>query len=96
MTINSISNGANGIQKQGAALDRAASRIARATLAESHQAPAKPRQTAAEAEAPSRLADATVDLMVSKRMFTAAVRMAQTANEGVMEALRVGGYETAA
>jgi hypothetical protein len=95
MTINSISNSAGAIQKQGAALDRAASRVLRATLAESHPQAGK-STGAAPGEAPVRLEDATVDLMVSKRMFTAAVRMAQTANEGVLEALRTGGYETAA
>lgn len=94
MTINSISSGAGAIQKQGAALDRAASRVLRATIAESHPETAK--REAGASEAPVRLEDATVDLMVAKRMFTAAVRMAQTANEGVMEAIRVGGYETAA
>lgn len=95
MSINSIPSSAAGIQKQSAALDRAASRMVRATLAERPAAPSAPGAVQS-AEAPPELAQATVDLMVSKRMFTAAVRMAQTANEGILEALKVGGYQDAA
>jgi hypothetical protein len=29
-------------------------------------------------------------------MFTAAVRMAESVNEGIVEALKVGGYDAAA
>lgn len=95
MSINSVSSSSAGIQKQSAALDRAASRMVRATLAERPSvAPAASGVT--PAEAPPELAQATVDLMVSKRMFTAAVRMAQTVNEGITEALKVGGYQDAA
>ena len=31
-------------------------------------------------------------MMVATRMFSAALKMAQTANEGIMEALRIGNY----
>jgi hypothetical protein len=35
-------------------------------------------------------------MMVSKRMFSAALKMAAAANEGISEALRIGGYDNAA
>jgi hypothetical protein len=34
-------------------------------------------------------------MMVSKRLFTAVLRMASTANEGIAEALRLGDYDGA-
>lgn len=95
MALNSINNSGSALQRQAAAVDRAASRLVRATLSENGKAtPEGPRQPVAE-EAP-QIPSATVELLVSRRMFTAAVRMAETVNEGIVEALKVGGYDAAA
>ena len=93
MTINPLTSHLAGIQRQGAAMDRAAEKIARASLrtdqgAEKKAGPAETEET--------RLDQGLVEAMVAKRMFTAAVRMAQSANEGISEALRIGGYDAAA
>ncbi len=93
MTINPLNSSLAGIQRQGAALDRAAEKIARATLRPEPGATSS-RETPEAPEA--RLDQGLVDAMVARRMFTAAVRMAQSANEGIIEALRVGGYGAAA
>jgi hypothetical protein len=93
MTINPLNSHLAGIQRQGAALDRAAEKIARASLRPEQGAPSKARPAEAEE---ARMDQGLVEAMVAKRMFTAAVRMAQSANEGISEALRIGGYDVAA
>ena len=44
--------------------------------------------------AESDLISGTVDGLVASRLFTAAVRLAQTTNENIIAALRIGGYMT--
>lgn len=95
MAINAISNSLNAIQRQTASMDRAAEKIARATTSSITDAPTNAREAEALASQESGLIDGTVDQMVAKRMFTAALRMASTANEGISEALRMGGYDSA-
>ena len=96
MTVRGVSSGLSGINRQSAAMDRAAEKIARAASAASSPAAAA-LESARTYETPqTQLLDGTVEMMVATRMFTAALKMAQTANEGVLEALRVGGYEAAA
>ena len=92
MTIQGVSAGRAAITRQREAMDRAAEKIARATSATT---PPDGAPGATSADSVSTLLVGTVELMVAKRMFTAAVKMAQTANEGVVEALRVGGYSAA-
>jgi hypothetical protein len=93
MTINPLNSHLSGIQRQGAALDRAAEKIARATLRPEQGA--APRPDVVETSE-TQLDQGLVEVLVARRMFTAAVRMAQSANEGIGEALRVGGYDAAA
>lgn len=95
MAINAISSSLNAIQRQGASVDRAADKIARATAVNVSDAPTNSRDAEALASQEAGLLDGTVDMMVSKRMFTAALRMASTANEGIAEALRIGDYDSA-
>lgn len=91
MTVNGLSGALSGIQRQTNALDRAAERVTRATTAE--QAPRE--QAGVEESGASELASGMVETLVARRMLSAALKMAQTANEGIMEALRVGGYNPA-
>ncbi|MBK8250342.1 MAG: hypothetical protein IPK85_23545 [Gemmatimonadetes bacterium] len=93
MTINPLNSHLAGIQRQGAAMDKAAEKIARASLRPEQGATSKAGPAEAEE---SRMDQGLVEAMVAKRMFTAAVRMAQSANEGISEALRIGGYGVAA
>lgn len=93
MTINPLSSSLSGIQRQQAALDKAAEKISRATLQTERASGGGP--SAPEVNE-ARLDQGLVEAMVARRMFTAAVRMAQSANEGIVEALRVGGYGAAA
>jgi hypothetical protein len=95
MALNSISNSGSALQRQAAAVDRAASRLVRATLSDHEKRGSGPGQAASVTETP-QLPSATVELLVSRRMFTAAVRMAESVNEGIVEALKVGGYDAAA
>ena len=88
MAIRGVSSGLSAITRQREAMDRAAEKIARATLATT----ASHATAEASADSVSPLLEGTVELMVAQRMFTAAVKMAQTANEGVVEALRAGKY----
>jgi hypothetical protein len=72
-------------------MDRAAARIARAGLNDQVDAPTDP--TAVETSTVGGdLVSAMVDSLVARRLFTAGVRLAQTANENIATALRVGGY----
>ncbi|MGQ0646164.1 MAG: hypothetical protein ACT4P7_01265 [Gemmatimonadaceae bacterium] len=96
MTVNSVSSGLSAIHRQSAAMDRAAEKIARATTGTPVEAATSPEAASAVQDQESQLADGTVEMMVARRMFTAAVKTAQVANEGVMEALRLGGYGAAA
>ena len=93
MTIQGVSSGLSGINRQREAMDRAAEKIARATIASSSGAPGT---DGASADSVNALVTGTVEQMVATRMLTAAIKMAQTVNEGVFEALRVGGYSAAA
>ncbi len=95
MAINAISSSLNAIQRQSASMDRAAEKVSRATTANVSEAPTNAHDAEALASQETGLLDGTVEMMVSKRMFTAALRMASTANEGITEALRLGGYDSA-
>lgn len=95
MAINAISSSLTAIQRQSAAMDRAADKVSRATTANVSEAPTNARDAEALATQEAGLLDGTVEMMVSKRMFTAALRMAAAANEGIGEALRMGGYDSA-
>ncbi|MEO6446440.1 MAG: hypothetical protein ABIZ91_08835 [Gemmatimonadaceae bacterium] len=96
MTINAISSGLAGMQRQSQAMDRAAEKVARASLTDVTKAPETQEQAETIGAQESALVDGTVEMMVAKRMFTAALKVAQTANEGIMESLRIGNYEAAA
>ena len=93
MTIQGVSSGLSAVTRQREAMDRAAEKIARATIATT-AGPGSPDVSSLDSV--SALVDGTVEQMVAMRMFTAAIKMAQTVNEGVFEALRVGGYSAAA
>lgn len=95
MAINPIStSGLAGIRRHSADFERAAEKIARAGApdAAAHDAAAAQSEAAPVENA---FLDGTVELMVAQRMFTASLRVAQAANEGIMEALRSGGCGTA-
>jgi hypothetical protein len=95
MAINAISSSLTALQRQSAAMDRAAEKVARSTTANVTDAPTNAADAEALATQQSGMVDGTVEMMVASRMFTAAVKMAQTANEGIFEALRLGGYDSA-
>jgi hypothetical protein len=95
MAINAISSSLNAIQRQSASMDRAAEKVSRATTSNISEAPTNAQDAEALASQETGLLDGTVEMMVSKRMFTAALRMAASANEGINEALRLGGYDSA-
>ena len=96
VSINGISGGASGIQRQSAALDRAAEKLARAASRDVQDVPSTPRDAQALGVQEGAVVDGTVELLVAKRMFSAALKMAQVANEGIGEALRLGDYDAAA
>lgn len=93
MNVSRLSSALTAIQIQSQAMDRAAARIARSGLEASVDASTDP--TVAESmSGDGDLVGATVDGLVAARLFTAAVRLAQTTNENIMAALRIGGYMT--
>jgi hypothetical protein len=92
MDVSRLSSALSAIQIQSQAMDRAAARIARSGLEASVDASVDP--TVAESMSGDDLVGATVDGLVASRLFTAAVRLAQTTNENIMAALRIGGYMT--
>jgi hypothetical protein len=91
--INPISSGLSGLQRQSAAMDRAADKITRAAASGVEEAPATQEEANAVGESESGLVDGTVEMLVARRMFTAAIKVAQTANDGILEALHKGGYD---
>ena len=93
MAINGITNSLSAIQRQTAAMDRAADKITRATGSNVSSTPATPAEAAEVASQESGMVDGTVEMIVATRMVSAALKMAQTANEGILEALRGGGYD---
>lgn len=93
MTVNGLSSALSAITRQTDAADRAATKIAR--IDSSTEAPRGPAPEASS-DSVAQLAAGTVEMMVARRMFTAAVKMAQTMNEGIAEAIRVGDYGVAA
>jgi hypothetical protein len=95
MAINAISSSLTALQRQSAAMDRAAEKVARATSTNVTDAPTNAKDAEAVQAQETNLLDGTVDMMVSKRMFSAALKMAAAANEGISEALRIGGYDSA-
>lgn len=95
MTINGISSSLTAIQRQTASMERAAEKVARATTGAPSDVPTNAAEADALASQEAGLVDGTVEMMVAKRMFSAALRMAQTANEGILEALRIGDYDGA-
>lgn len=95
MAINAISSALSAVQRQSASVERAAEKVARATAVNVSDAPTNSREADVLASQEAGLLDGTVDMMVSKRMFSAALRMAAVANEGISEALRLGDYDSA-
>lgn len=100
MTISGISSGLSALRRQSAALDRAAEHLAKAAStdvfdARSSQPGSQPGAEAIGARE-SGLVDGTVELLVARRMFSAALKVAQAANAGIGEALRLGDYDSAA
>ena len=92
MAISAVSSGLAALQRQSVAMDRAADKINRATSTDITEVLETQDQAESIGSQESGLVDGTVELMVAKRMFTVALKMAQTANEGIMEALRIGNY----
>jgi hypothetical protein len=95
MAINGVSSGLTAIQRQAASMDRAAEKIAKSSITDVSQAPTNAAEAEAIGAQESGMVDGTVEMMVAKRMFSAALKMAATANEGIMEALRIGDYDSA-
>lgn len=96
MAISGISNALNAIQRQSAALDRATAKVTRATLGDITEAPTTQAQAEEIGGQETDLINGTVEMMLAKRMFTAALKAAQVSNEGISEALRLGNYDHAA
>lgn len=95
MAINAISSGLTAIHRQAAAMDRAAEKIARAGAVNLSDAPQNAKRAEVAAAEESGLLDGTVEMLVARRMFTASLKMASAANDGITEALRIGGYDSA-
>ncbi len=95
MAINAINSSLTAIHRQSAAMDRAADKVARATTSNVTDAPTNAADAEALAAQQSGMIDGTVEMMVATRMFTAAVKTAQTTNEGILEVLKLGGYDSA-
>jgi hypothetical protein len=94
VTISGISSGLSALRRQSAALDRAADHLAKAASTDVSDAPtSQPNAGAIGAQANGSV-DGTVELLVAKRMFSAALKVAQAANEGIGEALRLGDYDS--
>ncbi|MFN8581719.1 MAG: hypothetical protein U0163_12175 [Gemmatimonadaceae bacterium] len=89
MNISGLSSALAALQRGSAAVDRAASRVASVGLTDPESSAAA---STVESGAQDDMASANVDLIVSTHMFMAAVRLAQTTNENVLAALRLGGY----
>ena len=94
MAINAISSGLTAIHRQAAAMDRAAEKIARAGAVNVSDAPQNAKRAEVAAAEESGLLDGTVEMLVARRMFTASLKMASAANDGITEALRIGGYDS--
>lgn len=73
-------------------MDRAADKIARASAIDVSETAFTPVEAEAIASSESALVDGTVEMIVASRMFSAALKVAQTTNEGILESLRLGGY----
>lgn len=93
MSISPISNSLAGIQSQSAAMDRAASKIARASTIDASENASMPAVAEAVASSESAMVEGTVEMIVATRMFSAALKFAQAANEGILESLQLGGYD---
>ncbi len=96
MAISGISSSIIALQRGAASLDRAAAKVARATSGDVTETPTTQAQAEEIGSQETDLIDGTVEMMVSARMFTAAVKAAQVSNEGIMEALKLGNYDHAA
>ena len=96
MAISGISNSLNAIQRQSAALDRATAKVARATSGDITETPTTQAQAEEIGAQETDLITGTVEMMVAKRMFTAALKAAQVSNESISEALQLGNYDHAA
>jgi hypothetical protein len=92
MPISSISGALGALQRQSTAVDRAAAKIARSGLGSKSSNPDESDR--ADAAAGDLLMDGVTESLVARRMFTAAVRLAQATNENIIAALRIGGYST--
>jgi hypothetical protein len=90
MPISSISGAFGALQRQSTAMDRAAAKVARAGLGS--PSPETDESERPETASTDLLLDGVSESLVARRMFTAAVRLAQTTNENILAALRIGGY----
>jgi len=91
MNVSGLSSALSAIQRQSEALNRAAARIARAGLTDSVEESDAASPTNAVSTGGDLVAG-TVDSLVARSLFTAAVRLAETTNENINAALRLGGY----
>jgi len=92
MNVSGLSSALSAIQRQSEAMDRAAARVARAGLEDTVDAPSAPSPVGAPSAGSDDLVTGTVDSLVASSLFTAALRLAQTTNENITAALRLGGY----
>ena len=93
MNVSGMSSALSAIQRQSEAMNRAAARIARAGLEDSVDAAPEAAAVSAVSSG-DELISASVDSLVARSLFTAALRLAQTTNENITAALRLGGYAT--
>ena len=91
MSISGLSSALSAIQRQSQAMDRAADRIARSGLENSVDVPTD-SSAVASMSTDGDLIAGTVEGMVASRLFVAALRLAQTTNENIIAALRIGGH----
>ncbi|MEP7344874.1 MAG: hypothetical protein ABI877_06400 [Gemmatimonadaceae bacterium] len=90
MNVTGTSGALSAIQRQLQVMDQAAARVARAGLQDAGDPTETSTSVAASAE--DDFISGTVDGLVAQRMFTAAVRLAETTNENIIAVLRLGGY----
>jgi hypothetical protein len=91
MKISGLSGALSGLQNQRNAMEKAATQIAGAGLAPAVDARSGMQGELAAIEG-SALLTGTLEALVARRMFTAAVRMAEVANEEVTQTMQTGGY----
>lgn len=94
MSINGISSGLSALRHQSAALDHGAEKLTRGTSGEVPEASPARREGEGVGVQEGGVVGGAVEMIVARRMFTAAVKMAQVANDDIGEALRLGDYDS--